>query len=424
MKIEVHNGKLVVPDTPTIPFIEGDGVGRDIWPATQRVIEQAVAKAYFGKRNIQWREVLAGERAFELTGEWLPEATIEAFANYLVGIKGPLTTPIGGGIRSLNVALRQKLDLYVSLRPTQYFAGVLSPLLHPERVDMTMFRENTEDIYAGIEWQAGSEQAQQVIDFLQNEMGVRNIRFPESSAIGIKPISRQGSERLVRAAVEYAIKHHKPSLTIVHKGNIQKFTEGGFKNWGYDVCENEFTDHIFSMREWEKIKAEQGEAQANQALIKAQEQGRVVVKDCIADAFLQNTLLHPEHYSVIATTNLNGDYMSDQAAAMVGGIGIAPGANINYQSLHAIFEATHGTAPTIAGRGVANPCSLLLSSAMMLDYIGWGQAATIITKAIADAIAAGQTTADLAPVASRALSTSAFAQVLIDKINEGNAVCR
>lgn len=413
-KITVKNGILVVPDRPTIPYIEGDGIGIDIWPATRKVVDAAVDKCYQGKRAIEWREVLAGGKSFEASAEWLPEATLDAFKEYLVGIKGPLTTPVGGGVRSLNVALRQELDLYVCLRPTRYFKGVRSPLREPEKVEMTIFRENTEDIYAGIEWNAGTAEVRKVIDFLQNEMGVKKIRFPESSSIGIKPISREGSERLVRAAIKYAVENKKPSLTIVHKGNIQKFTEGGFKNWGYEVCETEFAQSIFSWREWEKIKADKGEQQANR--IKEQElaKGKVLVKDSIADAFLQNTLLYPEDFSVIASTNLNGDYFSDQLAAMVGGIGIAPGANINYTTGHAIFEATHGTAPMLAGKNIANPCSLLLSAVMMLEYMGWNEAAQAITKAIGAAIERGETTSDLSR--EQGLGTKEFSELLINKI--------
>lgn len=417
MKIEIKNAALIVPDHPTIPFIEGDGIGVDVWPATRRVIDAAIEKSYGGARKIEWTEVLAGGRSFDKTGEWLPEATLSAFREYLVGIKGPLTTPVGGGIRSLNVALRQELDLFVCLRPTRYFNGVRSPLKTPERVSMTIFRENTEDIYAGIEWQAGTPEVRRVIEFLKNEMGVRKIRFEESSAIGVKPVSREGSERLVRAAVKYAVENKKPSLTIVHKGNIQKFTEGGFKQWGYEVCEREFAQHIFSWREWENIKQDKGETEANEALAKSQKAGKVVVNDCIADAFLQNTLLYPEHYSVIATTNLNGDYISDQLAAMVGGIGIAPGANINYITGHAIFEATHGTAPMIAGKDIANPCSLLLSGVMMLEYIGWQEAADTITAVVSQSIADGQTTGDL-QTDGVGLRSSQFADLLIAKITK------
>lgn len=415
MKIEMKAGALQVPQNPTIPYIEGDGIGVDVWPATRRVIDAAVQKSYGGDRKIEWAEVLAGGRSFDKTGEWLPEATLDAFREYRVGIKGPLTTPVGGGIRSLNVALRQELDLFVCLRPTRYFEGVRSPLKTPEKVEMTIFRENTEDIYAGIEWKEGTPEVKKVIEFLKNEMGVRKIRFEDSSAIGIKPVSREGSERLVRAAVKFATQNKKPSLTIVHKGNIQKFTEGGFKEWGYGVCEREFAGQIFSWREWERIKAERGEKEANEALDKAQRAGKVVVKDCIADAFLQNTLLYPQDYSVIATTNLNGDYISDQLAAMVGGIGIAPGANINYLTGHAIFEATHGTAPMIAGKNIANPCSLLLSGVMMLEYLGWQEAADTVTTAVGEAIAAGETTSDL-KTDGKGLSSSEFADLLIDKI--------
>lgn len=419
MKIEVKNGVLTVPDSPTIPFIEGDGIGSDIWPASRRVIDAAVAKCYGGRRKIEWMEVMAGGKSFSQSGEWLPQATLTAFKEYKIGIKGPLTTPVGGGMRSLNVALRQELDLYVCLRPTRYFDGIVSPLRHPEKVSMTIFRENTEDIYAGIEWQQGTPEAAKVLDFLRNEMGVKKIRFPKSSSFGVKPVSREGSERLVRAAIKFAVENRKPSLTLVHKGNIMKFTEGGFKTWGYDVCEREFADHIFSWRQWEHIKAERGENKANKAKIEAEKNGKVVVKDCIADAFLQNTLLYPEHYSVIATTNLNGDYISDQLAAMVGGIGIAPGANINYMTGHAIFEATHGTAPMLEGKNVANPCSLLLSGAMMLEYIGWNEASNAVTAALQSALDSSCATSDLASVMQNGtiLSTSDFSDLLISKIS-------
>lgn len=414
MKITINNGKLIVPTNPTIPYIEGDGIGHDTWSATQRVIDAAVEKIYDSQRRIEWIELLAGEKAFRQVQEWLPHQTLAKFREYLVGIKGPLTTPIGGGIRSLNVALRQELDLYVCLRPTRYFAGINSPLKSPEKVSMTIFRENTEDIYAGIEWQTGTKEAEKVLRFLQNEMGVRKIRFPETSSFGIKPVSREGTERLVRAALQFAIDHQKPSLTIVHKGNIMKFTEGSFKNWAYDLAESEFGTQVFTHRQWEKLRDEHCEQTANE--IRAEEliKGKVYVKDSIADAFLQATLLHPEEYSVIATLNLNGDYISDQLAAMVGGIGIAPGANINYTTGHAIFEATHGTAPMLAGKNQANPCSLLLSGVMMLEYIGWQEAADAITGAIETALQEGRATSDLKTETE--LSTSGFADFVISKI--------
>ena len=394
-KITIKNGKLQVPDSPVIPFIEGDGIGVDIWPATRRIVDAAVARCYGGKRKIEWKEVLAGEKAFQQTGNWLPEETLENFREYLVGIKGPLTTPIGGGIRSLNVALRQELDLYVCQRPTRYFQGVVTPLKRPQDVDMVIFRENTEDIYAGIEWQTGTPEAKKILDFLVNEMGVKKIRFPETSSFGIKPISKEGTERLVRAAIRYAIDHKLPSVTLVHKGNIMKFTEGSFKNWGYELAQREFGEQTFTWAEWERIKKAEGEEAANAAQTAAVEAGKVIVKDAIADAFLQWTLLKPREFSVIATPNLNGDYISDQLAAMVGGIGIAPGANINYMTGHAIFEATHGTAPIHAGKNKANPCSLLLSAVMMLQYMGWNEAGEAIVSAMESAFGEGKATYDL-----------------------------
>lgn len=387
------SGELLVPDVPTIPFITGDGVGAEITPAMQAVVNAAVEISYGGGRSIDWLEVQAGERAFNSTGSWLPEETLEAFQEYLVGIKGPLTTPVGGGIRSLNVALRQTLDLYVCLRPVRWFKGVASPLKEPEKVDMCIFRENTEDIYAGIEWEAGTPEAKKFYHFLRDEMGVKKIRFPETSSYGVKPVSKEGTERLVRAACQYALTQGLPSVTLVHKGNIMKFTEGGFKKWGYEVAQREFSDAIAK--------------------------GNLVIKDCIADAFLQNTLLKPEEYSVIATLNLNGDYVSDQLAAMVGGIGIAPGANINYDSGHAIFEATHGTAPDIAGKDIVNPCSILLSAVMMLEYLGWQEPADLITEALEESFSKGEATNDLARFMHRgkSLSTSAFTKEIIKKIN-------
>lgn len=417
-KISIQNGTLHVPSHPTIPYIEGDGIGVDIWPATRRIVDAAVAACYGGERRIEWKEVLAGEKAFNQTGNWLPEETLAAFREYLVGIKGPLTTPIGGGIRSLNVALRQELDLYVCQRPTRYFRGVVTPLKRPQDVDMVIFRENTEDIYAGIEWQTGTPEAKKVLDFLVNEMGVKKIRFPESSSFGIKPISREGTERLVRAAIRYAIDHRLPSVTLVHKGNIMKFTEGSFKNWGYELAQREFGDQTFTWAEWERIKKAEGEEAANAAQEAAVQAGKVIIKDAIADAFLQWTLLKPREFSVIATPNLNGDYISDQLAAMVGGIGIAPGANINYVTGHAIFEATHGTAPIHAGKNKANPCSLLLSAVMMLEYMGWKEADTAIVAAMESAFGEGKATYDLVRFMENGtkLSTSEFADLLIAKI--------
>ena len=385
-KITLVNGKLNVPDNPVIPFIEGDGTGPDIWNASVRVLDAAVEKAYSGKRKIAWREVLAGEKAFKQTGEWLPKETLDVIREFLVAIKGPLTTPVGGGIRSLNVALRQILDLYTCVRPVRYFAGVPSPVKHPETTDMVIFRENSEDIYAGIEWMQGTPEVEKVIRFLMDEMGVKKIRFPGSSSIGIKPVSKEGTERLVRAAILFAIEQNKPSVTLVHKGNIMKFTEGQFKQWGYELADREFGDKVFTWMTYDKIKAGQGEAAADAAQKEAVLNGRIIIKDVIADAFLQQILTRPAEYSVIATLNLNGDYISDALAAIVGGIGIAPGANINYITGHAVFEATHGTAPKYAGKDQVNPGSVILSGVMMLEYMGWNEAATMIVKGLEGAI--------------------------------------
>lgn len=417
-KITIQNGKLKVPNQPIIPFIEGDGVGQDIWKNARPVIDRAVEKAYNGARKIEWKEVLAGEKSFNQNNSWLPDETMNAFRQYLVGIKGPLTTPVGGGIRSLNVALRQDLDLYVCLRPVRWFKGVVSPLKTPEKVNMTIFRENTEDIYAGIEWMQGTSEADKFLKFLKTEMGVKKIRFPETSSFGVKPVSIEGTERLVRSAIEYALNHNLPSVTIVHKGNIMKFTEGGFKKWGYTLAEREFADKVFTMEQWAKIKKEKGEIEANKALSDAKKNNKLIIKDVIADAFLQNTLLKPEEYSVIATLNLNGDYVSDQLAAMVGGIGIAPGANINYKTGHAIFEATHGTAPDIAGKNVVNPSSLILSATMMLEYLGWDEAASLITNALEKLYTEEKATADLARFMTngQSLSTSEFCSLLVQEL--------
>lgn len=417
-KITISNGKLNVPSNPIIPYIQGDGIGIDIWPASQKVMDAAVEKCYGGKRKIEWKEVLAGEKAFNATGSWLPDETLDAFREYLVGIKGPLTTPIGGGIRSLNVALRQTLDLYVCLRPVQYYEGTPSPVKRPELVDMCIFRENTEDIYAGIEYMNGTDENLKIKKFLIEEMGVKKIRFPESSSIGIKPVSQEGTERLVRAAIQYAIDLHKPSVTFVHKGNIMKFTEGAFKIWGYDLAEREFGDKVYTWNQWEKRKKEIGEEAANAEMDAAAKAGKIIIKDCIADAFLQQILTRPAEYSVIATLNLNGDYISDALAACVGGIGIAPGANINYQSGYAIFEATHGTAPKYTGKNVSNPGSLILSGAMMLDYMGWYEAAESIRKSMSKTISQKTVTYDLHRFMEGAtkLSTSDFADALIKNL--------
>jgi len=392
--ITIKKGKLKVPNDPIIPFIEGDGTGADIWAASVRVLDAAVEKAYGGKKKIVWREVLAGEKAFNKTGSWLPDDTLKVLDEYKVAIKGPLTTPVGGGIRSLNVALRQQLDLYACLRPVQYFKGVPSPVKEPHLVDMTIFRENTEDIYAGIEFLAGTEDATKLLTFLQNEMGVKSIRFPKTSSLGIKPVSQEGSERLIRAALEHALKLKRKSLTLVHKGNIMKFTEGKFKDWGYALAEREFGDKVFTWVEYDRIKADKGEEAANKAQSAAVAAGKLIVKDVIADAFLQQILLRPTEYDVIATLNLNGDYISDALAAQVGGIGIAPGANINYVTGHAIFEATHGTAPKYAGKDMVNPSSVILSGVMMFEYLGWDKAAKLIIKGLKGAIRKKRVTYD------------------------------
>lgn len=413
------NGKLQVPNQPIIPFIEGDGIGPDVWSASRKVLDAAIEKAYKGARKIEWKEMLAGEKAFNQTGEWLPAATLDIAKEYLVSIKGPLTTPVGGGIRSLNVALRQELDLYVCLRPVNWFKGVPSPVHHPEDVNMTIFRENTEDIYAGIEFKMGSEEVQKLMHFLKTELGVdKQIRFPESTALGIKPVSKEGSQRLIKAAIQYAIEQKKPSVTLVHKGNIMKFTEGGFKNWGYEIAKEAFGDQVFTWMEWEAIKAAQNEEAANNALKKASVEGKIIINDCIADNFLQQILLAPKEFSVIATLNLNGDYISDALAAAVGGIGIAPGGNINYTSGHAVFEATHGTAPRFANTDTMNPSSLLLSGVMMLEYMGWNEAAEAIVESLKTTIKRKRVTIDFYNLMHDAtlLKTSEFAEELIKNL--------
>ncbi|HFI0622023.1 TPA: NADP-dependent isocitrate dehydrogenase [Streptococcus suis] len=391
-KILMKDGKLNVPSHPIIPYIEGDGIGKDIWPAAQKVIDTAIEKAYDGQRSIEWLEVLAGEKAYDLTGTSLPDETLEIIRDHLIAIKGPLGTPVGKGHRSLNVALRQELDLFACVRPIRYFEGVPSPLKHPEKTNMTIFRENTEDIYAGIEWEAGTEKIKEVIAFLQETMGVNKIRFPETSSIGIKPISIEGSKRLIRSAIDYALKHQLRTVTLVHKGNIQKFTEGGFRKWGYELAQEEYSKELAD--------------------------GSLIVNDIIADNFLQQILLAPEAFDVVALTNLNGDYASDALAAQVGGIGISPGANINYQTGHAIFEATHGTAPDIAGKNLANPSSLLLSACMMLEYIGWDEASELIVKALETAFSQHKVTGDFAKYLDVAsLTTDEFAEILTENIS-------
>ncbi|HJA90249.1 MAG TPA: NADP-dependent isocitrate dehydrogenase [Candidatus Jeotgalibaca merdavium] len=417
-KIQVVDGKLVTPDYPVIPFIEGDGIGPDIWKAAERVFDAAVEKAYQAKRQIVWKEVLAGEKAYDQTGEWLPKETLDVIDEYLIAIKGPLTTPISGGFRSLNVALRQVLDLYVCLRPVRYFEGVPSPLKQPELTDMVIFRENTEDIYAGIEFEKDSDQARKIIDFLINEMGINKIRFPETSGIGIKPVSKEGTERLVRAAISYAIKENRPTVTLVHKGNIMKYTEGAFKNWGYDLAENEFGDDVFTWQQYDRIKAADGADAANKAQDEAVAAGKIIVKDVIADIFLQQILTRPAEFDVVATMNLNGDYISDALAAQVGGIGIAPGANINYLTGHAIFEATHGTAPKYAGLDKVNPSSVILSGTLMLEHIGWGEAADLIIAALEKTILNKTVTYDFARLMDGAteVSCSQFGDLLIENL--------
>jgi isocitrate dehydrogenase len=448
-RIRVRDGTIEVPNTPIIPFIEGDGTGADIWRASQAVFDAAVQKAYGGKRRIAWKEVLAGEKAFNRVSNWLPDETVNAFKDYIVGIKGPLTTPVGGGIRSLNVALRQMLDLYVCLRPVRYFNGVPSPVKHPELVDMVIFRENTEDIYAGIEWQSESADARKIIAFLQGEMGVKKIRFPESSAIGIKPVSRDGTERLVRAAIEYALRHKRRSVTLVHKGNIMKFTEGAFRDWGYALATREFRSQVVTEREsWilgnreatpsisvednaraidpgydlmtpDQQKKVRADVEAGLELWNTHGNGewkkKLMIRDAIADITLQQVLTRPREFDVIATLNLNGDYVSDALAAQVGGIGIAPGGNINYQSGHAIFEATHGTAPKYANLDKVNPGSVILSGEMMFRHLGWDEAAELIIKGVEGAIGAKTVTYDFHRLMEGAtlLKCSAFGQAVI-----------
>lgn len=418
--LTIENQQLHVPNDPIIPFIAGDGIGPEIWEASRKVIDAAVAKAYSGEKQIQWTEILAGEKAFKETGEWLPEATLTAIKTAKVALKGPLTTPIGGGIRSLNVALRQDLDLFACVRPVRYFNGVPSPLKEPEKTNMVIFRENTEDVYAGIEFAKGTAEANALISLLQEQFQVTKIRFPETSAIGIKPISQEGSQRLIAAAIDYALENGHKTVTLVHKGNIMKFTEGGFKNWGYELAETEYAEKTFTMNQYAAISEKSGKAAADEAYQQAKAAGKLIINDVIADNMLQQILLYPEKYEVIATCNLNGDYLSDALAAQVGGIGIAPGANINYYTGHAIFEATHGTAPDIAGLGKANPCSLLLSAGMMLTYLGWGEAAHLVEQAIEKALTTKQVTADFAHSMTGAteISTAAFGELLVTIINE------
>ncbi len=420
-KIEFKDGQLRVPDDPIVPYIEGDGTGPDIWYATRKVLDAAVDKAFDGQKKIVWEETFAGQKAKDEKGEWLPDSTLRTIRDRFIAIKGPLTTPVGGGFRSLNVALRQELDLFACVRPVKWFEGVPSPVKEPEKVNMTVFRENTEDIYAGIEWMNGTEEVDKVKKFLKDDMGVDQIRFPESSSIGIKPISKEGTERLVRSAIDYAFEHELPSVTLVHKGNIMKFTEGQFKVWGYEMAEREYGDKVFTWAEYDRIVEKEGKDAANAAEDEAKKAGKLIVKDAIADAFLQQILLRPAEYSVIATMNLNGDYVSDAMAAAVGGIGIAPGANINYESGHAIFEATHGTAPKYAGMDKVNPSSLILSGKMLLEHLGWFEAAHMIDRGMAQTIAQKRVTYDFHRQMENAekLSCSEFGEAIVENMEKG-----
>ncbi|MGM0555619.1 MAG: NADP-dependent isocitrate dehydrogenase [Myxococcota bacterium] len=415
-KIQTNeDGSLEVPNNPIIPFIEGDGIGPDIWAAAQPVFDAAVEQAYSGDRKIEWKEVYAGEKAKEVKGEWLPDSTIDGIREHRVAIKGPLTTPVGGGFRSLNVALRQQLDLYACVRPVRYFDGVPSPVKEPELVDMVVFRENSEDIYAGIEWEAYSDEAEKLIGILQDQFDVDTIRFPESSGIGIKPISEEGTKRLVRSAIDYALDRGRDNVTLVHKGNIMKFTEGAFKNWGYEVAEEEYADKTYTWRQWDETAEKEGREAANKEQKEAVEAGKIIIKDVIADAFLQQILTRPSEYDVIATMNLNGDYVSDAMAAQVGGIGIAPGANINYNEGLALFEATHGTAPKYTGMDKVNPSSVILSGVMMFEYMGWEEAGELIVKGIEGAIESKRVTYDFHRMMDDAtkLKCSEFGQEII-----------
>lgn len=414
-KITTNDGVLNVPNNPVIPYIEGDGIGPDIWTAAEKVLDAAVEKAYNGEKKIHWKEILVGEKAYNKTGEWLPEESLEAIREYLIAIKGPLTTPIGGGIRSLNVALRQRLDLFTCLRPVRHFTNVPSPVKRPEDVNMVIFRENTEDIYAGIEYKQGTDDAKKVVDFLQNEMGVTGIRFPETSGIGIKPISKEGTERLVRSAIDYALEENLKTVTLVHKGNIMKFTEGAFKTWGYELAEREYGEKVFTWAQYDEIVEKEGKEAANEAQDKAEKDGKIIVKDSIADIFLQQILTRPKEFDVVATMNLNGDYVSDALAAQVGGIGIAPGANINYETGHAIFEATHGTAPKYAGLDKVNPSSVILSGELMLRHLGWNEAADLVLGSMDKTIASKVVTYDFARLMDGAteVKCSEFGDALI-----------
>ncbi len=421
-KISIEGGKLHVPDYPILPFVEGDGTGRDIWRASRRVFEAAVSLAYGERRKIEWMEVFAGEKAFSMTGSWLPDETVEAFCEYLVGIKGPLTTPVGGGIRSLNVALRKALDLYVCLRPVRYFPGVPSPVRHPEYINMVIFRENTEDIYTGIEFEEGTEEGRKFTELVKDTFPVEyeKIRFPMTAGYSLKPVSREGTFRLVRAAIQWALDNKRVNVTLVHKGNIMKYTEGAFRKWGYEVARAEFGDRVYTWDQWQQTRAEKGEAVANLEQDENCRAGRLLIKDLIADNMFQQTLLRPREFDVIATTNLNGDYLSDALAAQVGGIGIAPGGNINYATGHAVFEATHGTAPKYTDKDVINPGSVILSGEMMLRYLGWNEAADLIIKGMEGAIAAKTVTYDFHRLMEGAtlVKTSEFGDAVIRHMSD------
>jgi len=421
-KIRIKDGKIQTPDRPIVPFVEGDGTGRDIWRASKRVLDAAVEKAYGGKRSIRWMEVFAGEKAYNNFGSWLPDETVQAFDEFLVGIKGPLTTPIGGGIRSLNVALRKALDLYVCQRPVRYFQGVPSPVKRPQDVDMVVFRENTEDIYTGIEFEYGSEENRRFKELLQEHFPneYAKMRFPETSGIGLKPVSKEGTARLVRAAIQWALENRRRSVTLVHKGNIMKFTEGAFRNWGYEVAEGEFGDRVYTWAQWERTKEAQGEAAANAEQEAALKAGKLLVKDVIADIVFQQTITRAREFDVLATMNLNGDYLSDALAAQVGGIGIAPGGNINYTTGHAVFEATHGTAPKYADKDMVNPGSVILSGEMMLRYMGWNEAADLVIRGMEGAIAAKTVTYDFHRLMEGAtlLKCSEFGEAVIRQMGD------
>ncbi|TLQ15795.1 NADP-dependent isocitrate dehydrogenase [Lentilactobacillus parafarraginis] len=419
-KITMANGHLKVPDNPTIPFIQGDGIGPEIWKAAKIVFDAAVSKAYDGRRQINWLPLLAGEAAFQKTGQWLPDETLQSLKDYLVGIKGPLTTPIGVGHRSINVTLRQKLDLYACFRPVTYYPGTPSPVVHPENVNIDVFRENTEDIYAGIEADVNTAEAEEWKQLLKKQGKLDEVRFPDTAAFGIKPISKQGSNRLVKAALDYAFANHKHVLTLVHKGNIMKKTEGSFKTWGYELAES-YGDQVFTWHQYNQIKDQKGAAAADAAYKAAKDAGKLIVNDVITDNFFQQALLYPEHFQVVATMNLNGDYISDALAAQVGGIGIAPGGNINYETGHAIFEATHGTAPQFAGQNKLNPTSIILSGAMMFDYLGWSEVAKLIRTGITTAIESHHVTVDFAKTPdATVLSTTGFGEYVADLIGKGS----